>query len=230
MMVEVHGHAASYLQAAFAQLWAESCGEILVGPAFYPHDREIESELPEIARHVNVISSPAHEAHPLRKVFWLSFRCARERIYVASSYFVPDDHLRDILKQQAAAGVDVRVLAPNELTDAKPVRWAGQSYYDDLLQAGIRIFEYQGSFMHSKYLVVDGAWAVVGSANLDVRSKELNQENVIGILDPPFAQNLEATFLEDLRRAEEIELDAWRRRGLWPRVRERLSVLFAEQY
>jgi cardiolipin synthase len=67
--------------------------------------------------------------------------------------------------------------------------------------------------MHAKQMVVDGAWSVVGSANLDVRSKELNQENVLGILDDQFARQLEATFLADLRQAREIRLDTWRRRG-----------------
>jgi cardiolipin synthase len=84
--------------------------------------------------------------------------------------------------------------------------------------------------MHAKLLVVDGRWTVVGSANMDVRSKELNEENVLGILDPDLAGQVERTFLADLTRSTEIRLDQWRRRGVTARAFERLGVLFAEQF
>lgn len=230
MMVEVTGCAASNLQSAFTQLWASTCGEILIGPAFYPHDAEVAESAEELSRHVNVISSPADEAHPLRKFFFVSFRCARHRIYLTSPYFVPDDETRELLAERARAGVDVRLLVPSEHTDAKPIRWASHSYYQPLLAAGVRIYEYQRTMLHSKTLVVDGRWSIVGSANLDIRSKELNQENVIGILDRGFGTQLETTFVDDLRAAREIRLEEWRRRGLGARALERFWVLFAEQY
>jgi cardiolipin synthase len=84
--------------------------------------------------------------------------------------------------------------------------------------------------MHAKQLVVDGQWSIVGSANLDVRSKELNQENVLAILDAGFAEQLEATFLADLQRSREIRPKQWRRRGVWPRIREDFSATFQEQF
>lgn len=232
MMVELRGCVANNLQSAFTQIWASVCGEILVGPHFYPHGDEARAEEggERLSYHVNVISSPAAEAHPLRKLFWTSFRCAQERLYITSPYFVPDRDTRQVIAQQARAGVDVRILLPNHLTDAKPIRLAAHSYYAELLEAGVRIYEYQPAFIHSKTLVVDGKWAVVGSANMDIRSKELNQENVIGILDEEFGQQLEETFLRDLEKAREIHLLAWNQRGVARRVLERLSVLFAEQY
>lgn len=232
MMVEVRGCAANNLQAAFTQLWASVCGEILVGPHFYPPEpqaQEVEGG-EKLSHHVSVISSPAAESHPLRKLFWASFRCARERLWITTPYFVPDRDTRQVIARQARAGVDVRVLLPNKLTDARPIRWAAHSYYAELLEAGVRIYEYQPTFIHSKTLVVDGKWAVVGSANMDIRSKELNQENVLGILDAEFGQQLEETFLRDLEKSREIHLLAWNQRGVGQRVLERLSVLFAEQY
>ncbi|HEX7242581.1 MAG TPA: phospholipase D-like domain-containing protein [Longimicrobiaceae bacterium] len=231
IMVEVRGCLAGNLQSAFVQLWASVAGEILMGPAFFPSDDgEEPAEGEEAARHVNVISSPADEAHPLRNFFWISFRCARERLWVTSPYFVPDDDTRQVIMHRARHGVDVRILLPDGTTDAKPIRQASHSYYQELLDAGVRIWEYQGVMIHSKALVVDGVWTVVGSANMDIRSKELNQENVIGILDRGFGAELERTFLADLERAAEIRPEEWRRRGLWPRVKERFWVLFAEQY
>jgi cardiolipin synthase len=232
MMVEVRGCLASNLQSAFTQLWASVRGEILVGKAFYPDEEEAKAMTggEELSRHVNVISSPANEAHPLRKLFWLSFRCGRKRIWVTSPYFVPDRETRRALADSARAGADVRLLLPDHHTDAKPIRQASHSYYDELMSAGVRIYEYQRTMLHSKTLVVDGVWSVVGSANMDIRSKELNQENVIGILDTGFARQLEETFLDDLKDAREMKLDVWRRRAAWRKAVERFWVLFAEQY
>ena len=229
-MVRVTGNLAAALQAAFAECWAATSGEVLAGREFYPrHVVDLPGDL-EIARHVSVISSPGDEEHPLRYFYLLTFACARERIWVTTAYFVPDKHLRAVLRERAEAGVDVRLLLPNRHTDAKPIWWAGRSYYEELLRAGIRIFEYQPTFMHAKLAVVDGTWSAIGSANLDVRSKELNEENVLGICDRGFASRLEKSFLRDVEHALEIKLPSWRQRGLPARVLERLSVLFAEQY
>jgi cardiolipin synthase len=233
MMVEFTGCIPSNLQSAFTQLWASSKGEILLGEAFYPPPEAAARETPggeRLSKHINVISSPADEAHPLRKVFWTSLRCARERIYLTSPYFVPDADTRRVVADRARHGVDVRILLPNRLTDARPIRQASHSYYDELLSAGVRIYEYQRAMIHSKTMVVDGAWSVVGSANMDIRSRELNQENVVGILDRGFAEQMEKTFLDDLKDAREIRLEEWRRRGPGKRILERFFVLFAEQY
>lgn len=230
-MVEVHGCLAANLQSGFTQLWANVCGEVLVGDAFYPpEDEREEGAGEELSRHVHVLSSPAEASHPLRTFFWVSFACARERIWLASPYFVPDEGTRAVLVERARAGVDVRLLLPGEETDAGAVRRAGHSYYRKLLEAGVRIFEYRPTMMHAKSLVIDGKWSVVGSANMDIRSKELNQESVIGMLDRGFGAQLERTFEADLRDCEEIALDRWLRRPLRAKIAERFWVLFAEQY
>jgi len=231
-MVRVTGPPAGSLQAAFAQSWVGASGRILAGPAFFPPAEPVAAAGPAAGRplrHVAVASSPAPEDHPLRPFFWLSFRAARERLYLASSYFVPDPQLRRAVAERARAGVDVRLLLPGEHTDAKPIRWATHRYYEELLAAGVRIWEYQPTFMHAKLLVIDGRWTVVGSANMDVRSKELNEENVLGILDPGLAAAAERAFLADLGRATEIRPEGWRRRGATARLFERLGAALAEQ-
>ena len=131
---------------------------------------------------------------------------------------------------RARAGVDVRLLLPGEHTDAKPIQWASHSYFEELLAAGVRIYEYRPTFMHAKHVVVDSAWVVVGSANMDVQSKELNEENVLGILDAPFAAQVERSFFADLERSNEIRLEDWRKRGWGQRILERVSVLLEEQF
>jgi cardiolipin synthase len=230
-MVRVTGPLAHSLQRAFAQSWTSATGEVLAGPAFFPAaDRLPSSAGPSGLRHVSVASSPAPEAHPLRTLYWVSFRAARERLFIASSYFVPDEHLRGAVIDRARAGVDVRLLLPGEHTDAKPIQWASHSYFEELLAAGVRIYEYRPTFMHAKHVVVDGAWVVVGSANMDVRSKELNEENVLGILDAPLAAQVERSFFADIERSNEIRLEDWRKRGWGQRILERVSVLLEEQF
>ncbi len=232
-MVEVRGRLALSLQSAFTQLWAQTTGEIVTGPKFYPlnaHEAEQEGEGETVRRHVNVISSPSGEAHPMRHVFWLSIHCARERVYITNPYVVPDDILLAVLKERAQSGVDVRILVPNEHNDVPLIRWASRSYYQELLEAGVRIYEFQPTMIHQKLLVADGQWSLVGSVNMDVRSKELNQENALGIFDEGFAAELEATFHADLARAKEIELSSWKGRPLHHRLPERFFRLFEEQF
>ena len=236
-MVLVTGPLAATVQSGFVDNWAhvpdddDVGGEILVGPAFFPEYPPPAPGAGEaVAVHTGVASSPSSENHPMRLVYLQAFAAARHKLYIANSYFVPDETIRRVVIDRAKAGVDVRILLPGENTDAKPIRQTGHRYFEELMEAGVKIYEYQPTMMHSKTVVVDGRFSVVGSSNMDVRSKELNQENVLGILDIGFAQQLEASYLEDLKRAKEMNLDEWRRRGPLKRLTERVSSLFAEQY
>lgn len=227
-MVRVDGCLAHNLQSAFCELWAFCTGEVLTGDNVFPPDLIDDED--SAVRSCGVISSPSSEEHPLRLFFFLTFLAARERLWITTPYFVPDKHTREVVKRRARAGVDVRILMPNHHTDARPIRRASHSYYSELLNAGVRIYEYQPTMMHTKSVVVDGKWSVVGSANMDIRSKELNEENVLGILDNDLASQLEDTFRADLEQSREIDRVQWRRRGFGNRVIERICVLFAEQY
>jgi cardiolipin synthase len=177
-----------------------------------------------------VVSSPSDALQPIRLLFWLSFINARRRLWICNSYFIPDRRLRVAVIERSRAGVDVRILVPGNHTDALPVQAAGRSYYEELLAAGVRIFEYQPAMMHAKTVVVDGAWSVVGSANLDERSMELNEENVLGIADRDFARAVEKGVEADLERSREIRLDEWRKRPIYKRILERAAKALIEQY
>ena len=119
---------------------------------------------------------------------------------------------------------------PGNHTDAVPVQWAGRSYYDELLAAGVRIFEYEPAMMHAKNVVVDSAWSVVGSANLDERSMEINEENVLGIADRDFARSIEEGLSADFARSREIQLEKWRKRPWIQRGLEAAAKTLIEQY
>lgn len=224
-MTRVTGPLVGGIQSAFAENWVYCTGEVLAGPRFFP-----EADPAPGPCSVAVTSSPSDTHQPIRLLFWLSFASARRRLWVSSSYFIPDRRLRTAVTERAQAGVDVRLLVPGNHTDAVPVQLAGRSYYEELLAAGVRIFEYQPAMMHAKTVLVDDAWSIVGSANMDERSMELNEENVVGIADEGFAQAIAQGLETDFARSREVNLDEWRRRPIWQRGLEKLAKVLIEQY
>ncbi len=224
-MTRVTGALVTGVQSAFAANWVYCCGEVIAGPRFYPAAEDTGP-----ACGLSVVSSPSEAQQPIRLLFWLSFINARRRLWITSSYFIPDRHLRKAVQARARAGVDVRILVPGNHTDAIPVQFAGRGYYEELLEAGVRIFEYQASMMHAKTVVVDDGWSLVGSANMDERSMEINEENLLGIAEAGFARAVVEGIERDLTRSKEIQLDAWRRRPVYQRVLEKAAKILIEQY
>ena len=224
-MTQVTGSMVAGIQSAFASDWVYCTGEVIAGPRFFPPVKHG----PGLCG-LSVVSSPSDALQPIRLLFWVSYVNARKRLWICNSYFIPDIRLRTAVIERAKQGVDVRILVPGNHTDAVPVQWAGRSYYQELLEAGVRIFEYSASMMHAKTMVADGAWSIVGSANLDERSMELNQENVLGIADREFAQAIEQGMSADFARSREIQLDEWRRRSIVRRGLEAFAKVLIEQY
>lgn len=224
-MTRVTGPMVAGIQSAFATTWAYCCGEVIAGPRFFPTFQREPGPCG-----LSVVSSPSDAMQPIRLLFWVSFINAQKRLWICNSYFIPDERLRGAVIERAKSGVDVRILVPGNHTDALPVQAAGRSYYEELLSAGVRIFEFQPAMMHAKTTVVDGAWSIVGSANLDERSMELNEENVLGIADRDFAQAIERGVTADLAQSREILLEEWRKRSILQRSMERLGKILIEQY
>jgi cardiolipin synthase A/B len=224
-MTRVTGPLVGGIQSAFAENWTYCTGEVLAGSRFFP---PLESGAGPCS--VSVVSSPSDAQQPIRLLFWLSFANARRRLWICNSYFIPDPRLRNAVVERARGGVDVRILVPGNHTDAVPVQLAGRSYYGELLQAGARIFEFLPSMMHAKTLVVDESWSVIGSANMDERSMELNEENIVGIADEGFARAVAEGLEADFGRSREVTLDQWRRRPIWQHAFEALAKTLIEQY
>jgi len=224
-MTQVTGPLVAGIQSAFAENWVYCTGEVLAGPRFFP---PLERG-PGVCG-ISVVSSPSDSLQPIRLLFWLTFSNARKRLWICNSYFIPDRRLRDAVVDRARHGVDVRILVPGNHTDAVPVQAAGQSYYEELLAAGVRIFEFEPAMMHAKTAVVDSAWSIVGSANMDERSMELNEENVLGIADREFARSIEEGLSADYTRSREITLERWQKRSIVRKALERLAKSLIEQY
>jgi cardiolipin synthase A/B len=227
IMFRMTGTMARSLQAAFSDIWTGTNGEILVGDEFFP---PLLPPRKASASFISLASSPSDDTFPLPKLLWLTIMAAQKKLYIATPYLVPDENIAEAIRERARKGVDVRLLLPSARTDSMPARWAGHRQYASFLAAGVRIFEYQPTMMHSKTITVDGTWSVIGSFNLDIRSKELNEENALGIQDEKFTAQLDEIFLRDLKNTIEITPALWQNRSIFHRLLEVSAGFFSEQF
>jgi len=223
--VRFEGPAVMGLQAAFAAAWAECTGELISGDIFFPKKGFAPTEGGVTAG--LFFSSPTTGSTPAERFIALSIASARKTLYVANSYFVPDDDFRKLLKLARARGVDVRILTVSKETDVKTTWWAGRSRYEELLRAGVRIYEYQPTMMHAKTFIVDGMWGSIGSMNFDNRSLAFNNESNLAFLDSTLGAQMDSTFLDDLTRSKEMALAEFQRRPWYNRVIEYGAAVFS---
>jgi len=173
-----------------------------------------------------VPSGPDQEHNASGMVYFAGIASARERCYLTSPYFIPDEAVTRALVSAAMRGVDVRVLVP-ERCDVRVAGAAARSYYPALVRSGVRIFEYRASMLHTKTMVVDGTWSIAGSANVDMRSFGLNFELGALIVDPSFASGLERRFLRELADSTEMTADHLAARSFPRRLAQATARLFS---
>ena len=149
---------------------------------------------------------------------------AQEEILITTPYFIPDQSLMDALIVAALGGVSVQLLVP-EKSDSRLVALAASSYYAELLAAGVKIFFYQDGFVHAKTLVVDRKIAVIGTANMDLRSFDLNFEVNAIVFDDELATSLAHVFNSDIKDAILLDRDAWVNRSLGRKFLEKIARL-----
>jgi len=216
--IRFEGPAVMQLQAAFAVAWAESTGELITGPPFFP--KAVFTAAPGEVHAGLLFTSPTTGSTPAERFLALSIVGARKTLYITNSYFVPDDDFRRMLENAAKRGVDVRVLTVSDKTDVKTTWYAGKYRYEELLRAGVKIYEYQPTMMHAKTIVVDALWSAVGSMNFDNRSIAFNNESQILSLDPDVGQKMEQIFIEDLKYSKEMKLEEFKKRPWTGKVLE----------
>ena len=255
--LRITGNAVAVLQYTFLDSWLTGGGTIdkeMID--FYPMAKkpatEINSSVTEPSRPVaELVEATDNEidfraTHPTLKgklvqivpdepdlplpILQLSYEWAlqhaKKYIYLQTPYFVPTEPVMDALKTAAICGVDVRLMLP-EVADNILMRPANRAYYEEALQAGVRIFLRQGEFIHAKTFVCDDYLSSIGSANLDFRSFAINYEVNSYIYDEETARMNKGIFLYDLRQCRELTLDEWNRRPWYSRLLESLMRLFA---
>ena len=157
------------------------------------------------------------ERRAIRQAYLGQIRSAQRSVCITNSYFVPDGAIRRVLSQAVERGAEVRVIVPG-LSDVRAVRHAASRLYGRLLRAGIQLFEWQGSVLHSKTAIIDGRWCTVGTYNLDSRSLRFNLEVTAAIEDTDLARAMEQRFDEDLESAMPVSYEAWKHRPLHVKV------------
>ena len=222
-MVEVHGPVVADWQTLFTSNWEGWSSRPVPLPACAPAGNQGQSGRV-------VWTAGGTTRLEIKRALINRTRHASECVWVASAYFVPSSKLRRALRRAALRGVDARLLLPGPITDHPAVRFASRRFYARLLRHGVRIFEYQGRFMHSKIALVDN-WSSIGSSNLDRWNLRWNLEANQEIHDSDFAEQVSHMLLDDFDHSEEIHFRQWQQRSLVLRLKEwlwgRVDILLA---
>jgi cardiolipin synthase len=203
----IDGPVVAQFQAAFNDNWIKTTGEVLNGPAQFPPLATAGSQDAHL-----FISSPASGSDSMHLMYLMAIAAAERTIDVTASYFVPDALIDQALLAARGRGVRVRILVPGPHIDSDVVRLSSRSRWGPLLQAGVEIYEYQPTMLHSKVFIVDGEMVSVGSTNLDIRSFRLNDEASLNVYDRAFAERMTTVFDADLTKAVRYTYETWQRR------------------
>lgn len=218
--LQIQGPVVAELQKLFMATWEQQLGSAPLPARYYPPLERAGDEL------VRAIGSSPEDPYSLIYATLISaLRSAQGEIWITNAYFVPDPQLLESLKTAAARGVDVRLILPS-ISDFWLVFNAGRAHYEELLVAGVKIYERRNALLHVKSAVIDGVWSTVGSTNLDWRSFVHNQEVNVVILGGNFGSKMRAEFLADQAQAQPISLQQWQQRPLLVRFKEQLGQLW----
>jgi cardiolipin synthase len=218
--VSIEGPVVAEFQKVFLETWEKNRGDALPKRNYFPQLKAVGNEI------VRAVGSSADEAGaPIYTTFISAVDSAELRVHITVAYFIPDPRSLEALKQAAQRGVDVKLILPSH-TDFWAVFHAGRSYYDELLAAGVQIYERRGALLHAKSVLIDEVWSTVGSANWDPRSFLHNNELNAVILGREFAGQMRAMFEKDLANSERIELEQWRQRPALDRMKESFARMW----
>ena len=217
--VRVVGPAVDGLSASFAQNWAET-GHALLEPCrrFPEHERVEGGSIVQVAR-----GSASVGWNDMATVFRVMIESAEERLRMMTAYFVPDEHFQRLMLDAVERGVQVDIMVPGPHADKRVCQLASESIYSCLVEGGVRIWAFQPSMLHAKVMTIDGVASVIGSANMNRRSMQHDEEVVLSVLDPRVTSRLEDDFDADLARCELIEPRRWEDRPLHQKVQEQAT-------
>lgn len=223
-MARIEGPIVAALQGVFAENWLECCGEILTSPNQWPRLEPCGSTEAMLVK-----SSPSDRATVSRVVFQMLIEGSVKSVDIQTPYFLPDKALRRAVVRAARRGVRVRVLVPGKYTDQRLVRLASRRMYRELLTGGVQLYEYRPAMTHVKALMVDGAWAVIGTTNVDNRSFEHNDEVNVAFREAAVAERLRRDFESDLAASDEITLERWTERPIFEKLIEPVCWILERQ-
>lgn len=218
--LQIEGPAVAALQWLFMDTWARENGAPWPDRDYFPPLAPAGNQI------LRVVASRPGSAYEIYKAYVLAIQGATTSIHLTAAYFVPDVQIMRALIDAVRRGVDVKIILPS-VSDGALVFRASQSFYTQMLKAGIKVYALKTAVLHAKTAVIDGSWSTVGSTNMDTRSFLHNQEvNVIALGDE-FGREMESAFQEDLKDSEEVQLAWWKQRPLLQQLKEGLARLLA---
>lgn len=219
--MRIAGPIVAEFQKMFLAAWAGQKGPLLVDRNYYP---ELNSKGKEVVRAIG--SSPEDTYNQMYVTLLSAFNSAETQLWITNAYFVPDPQMLTALKEAVQRGVDVRLLLPGK-SDSELVYYTSRSYYDELLKAGVKIYERNDALLHAKTAVIDGVWSTIGSTNMDWRSFVSNYEINAVVLGQEFGDKMKALFEKDLASSHLITHEQWKKRSLYSRLKERSARIWA---
>jgi len=218
--VRVVGESAAILQAVFMVDWYNAVGENLF------HDRYFPVLLAEPSQQrvpVQILTSgPDSQWAAIRQLYAFMIVSAQRHVYLQSPFFIPDPTIAEALRAAALSGVDVKVMVSARPSGNRLPDWAGNTYIDEIVKAGVRVFLYEKGYLHAKTVSIDSEICSIGSANIDIRSFSINYELNAVFYSEKLARELEEDFVRDLQYCSEFDPENYRKRN--PAVRFRDSV------
>ena len=205
--VRIEGPAVAEFEKLFMETWKEQDGDPISAPPSTPSDKKGTLAV-QVAD-----GTPVLDRYSIYRSLIVSITLAQKSVHLTTAFFVPTPDFVRTLKTAAERGVDVTLILPS-FTDSDLALDAGRSFYEELMQSGIKIYERQGVILHAKTAVIDGIWSTVGSSNLDWRSVIFNNECNAVILGPEFGSKMEEMFQEDLAHSKYIDPKTWDDRDL----------------
>jgi cardiolipin synthase len=212
--MKLEGPIVAKLQGAFQQHWVRSTGETISGISDFP------PLAPTGKLSAQLTASHSFSVSPISLVQAVAFASADKSIYITNSYCTPSHNQVKLLTEAVKRGVDVRILVPGKHNDQPATKTAGRRAYGELLEGGVKIYEYAPTMIHTKSIVVDGLFSVIGSSNFDSRSAQINEELDISVYHRGFGQEMDAVFLKDLAQSTPYTTEQFKRRPWTEHVSE----------
>ncbi|WP_260259229.1 cardiolipin synthase [Vibrio intestinalis] len=219
IMVRITGPTVNVLSAVHSWDWEVETGERAFPPT--PQCQVQASEHP-----VQVVpSGPGMPEYLIYQVLTLAINQANQSVRITTPYFVPSADLLETLKMTAQRGIKVELIIPHK-NDSLMVQWASRAFYSELLEAGVKIYEFYGGLLHTKSVVIDEQFCLVGTVNMDMRSLWLNFELTLAIDDQAFTQQMYELQKSYMEQSHVVDMTQWRQRTLYSRFLERVFYLF----
>ena len=219
--LKVTGGGATSLQIIFMADWYFVSKEIFRGENYFKPFESGNGQLVQISA-----SGPDSDWESIGQAYFSAIASATDYVYISTPYLMPTADIMTALKTSALGGIDVRIIVPG-LSDAVTSMWGTNSYIEELLESGVKIYFYKAGFIHSKVIVVDGTFSSVGTANLDFRSLETNFEVNAMIYDEAIAGILANQFLDDQDKSEMVVLDEWIKRPRINKIKESFARILS---